>query len=558
LTESVFPKPFGAYVLLKSLGVGGTGDVSLSRPSDPKRGVPSPVVIKRLHGQLATQGDFVKRFRHEAELAVAVDSRHVAKVYDVGRVGDTFYLAMEYLPGWTLARLISDMKEAGHRASLASALDIIDGALAGLEALHDATHPATGQALGVVHRDIAPKNIMVGEDGVTRLIDLGLGKSNLQDWRTSTGMVMGTPGYMAPEQVAAEQVDRRVDLYAMGIVLWELLTLERFIKKAPIPVMLRAQVDPKWSPASAFRNDVPPALDAVIKKALSLETADRFQTAAEFRAALSASVSKQKREEPLATLVGEMLWGELGQSKTEITKLLSVATPPPAVEVSNHEVEVFAARTGVRPMIAGPFDPSEAARGYPHELAPLPAGMATPMPSASLVAPARGVPVKAVVGLMAMMLGLGIGVGGLLLNRDRVADAPLRTVVVPTPAVAVPAPTPAAAAAPAEPTVVPGAVAATPPPTPANEAPRARKEAPKDNPPPKAPAERAAPVDQNQRLQELLAKVRKVKASLPSGDPQATEATKLIGDLSREMAKGDVSKDTLAELEARAARLEAP
>src|SRR5262245_54588678 len=183
------PTTFGPYVLLKSLGTGGGGDVFLAKPRNPARGIPPAVVIKRLHGSLAQESDFVRRFRHEAEIAVTVTSQHLVKCYDAGVVGEMFYIAMEYVAGWTLQRLIKELQGAQRPASLSSVRDIIGGALKGLEALHDARDPASGELLSIVHRDIAPKNIMVGEDGVTRLIDLGIGKSSLQDWRTGTGVI---------------------------------------------------------------------------------------------------------------------------------------------------------------------------------------------------------------------------------------------------------------------------------------------------------------------------------------------------------------------------------
>ncbi len=409
------PRPFGPYTLLKSLGTGGTGDVFLARPQGD---LPSPVVIKRLHGQLASQTEFVKRFHHEAEIAIAIDSPHVAKVYDAGRVEDTFYITMEYLAGWTVARVMKDLLEAGGSASIGSVVDVVRGGLAGLAALHSARHPGTQEALGIIHRDIAPKNLMIGEDGVTRLIDLGLGKSNLQDWRTGTGVVMGSPGYMAPEQVVAEGVDQRSDLFAMGIVLWEFLTLKRFIKRAPIPIMLRAQVKPIFTPPSQHRSDIPAALDAICEKALKIDPSQRFQTAAELIAALDEAVPAREEEAPLATIVGEMLFGELAQSKTEVTKLLSV-TPADRVQA----IEIISV-----PVAAAPTP------------TPTPMALATPVYSSYSVPPprARGVPLWGVLALMTLTLLVGLG-GGAILLGDRGAQPLAARRAEPTSAVAVPA-----------------------------------------------------------------------------------------------------------------------
>ncbi|MCA9556269.1 MAG: serine/threonine protein kinase, partial [Myxococcales bacterium] len=425
---SDWPRTYGPYLLLKNLGTGGTGDVFLARPRDEGAGVPSPVVIKRLHGALLDQGDFVKRFRHEAELAVAIDDPHVARVYDVGRVGDSLYIAMEYLSGWALARVIQDLKDTGHRPSLTSVVDIVAGALAGLHALHTARDPRTQQPLGIVHRDVAPKNIMVGEDGRTRLIDLGLGKSTLQDWKTGTGVVMGSPGYMAPEQVQGLAVDARTDTYAAGIVLWETLTLTRYIKRGPVPLMLRAQVQPEFVPPSHLRGDVPPALDAVCRRALAVPEEARFQSAREFRDALLEAVPLDHEAPQVSTLVGALLWGELDRAKTEVTHLLHVGAPTaPSLP---EPVEVLAARPApAAPPPSGPQEsllPPLVQVASPATGTPTPLGYAAAMSSGPLPAPGRGVPFQVVVGLMAATLAVGIGVGAFLLQPAEEAPIPVR------------------------------------------------------------------------------------------------------------------------------------
>jgi serine/threonine-protein kinase len=393
------PCPFGDYELLRSLGSGGTGDVYLARPLEPGRGIPTPVVIKRLHGQLAAQDDFIKRFRHESAVAVAVDSPYVVKVFDVGRVQDTLYIAMEYLAGWTIARLATDLADAKHMATLSSIASIIQDALLGLEALHTARSGTTHEELGIIHRDIAPKNIMVCEDGKTRLIDLGLGKSRLQDWKTATGIVMGSPGYMAPEQIVSMAVDRRTDLYGMGIVLWELVTLRRYIQRGPIPLMLRAQVAPAFVPPSELRPDVPPALDEVLKRALALEPEARFQTAREFITALHAALPSH--ETRMDDLIGEMLWGELSKSKTEVTQLVDL----PSREFSPRDKEVvvvYAERLGVQPV---PTQPMPTPNSIPSRRS----------------APGRGVSPRVVVMLMLVMLVVGLGAGALLMHAPESA-----------------------------------------------------------------------------------------------------------------------------------------
>lgn len=430
---SGLPAPFGPYVLLKALGTGGGGDVFLARPRDRRRGLPEVVVIKRLHGRLAEETDFVRRFRHEAEIAVSVTSPNLVKCYDAGIVGEVLYIAMEYVAGWPLSRMIKEMKSAQKRASMNSVGDIFSGALKGLEALHSARHQTTGEALAIVHRDIAPKNIMVGEDGVTRLIDLGIGKSSMQDWKTGTGVIMGSPGYMAPEQVAGEKIDQRVDLYAMGIVLWELLTLKNYFDRTTFAGLLRAQHKPSFIPPSKFAPDLPAGMDELCARALSANRDHRFSTAAEFHAALRALIPEREEEQPLATVVGQMLLGELGQNKTEVFRLLSerVTSSPeiqPVVVLAEREGLISPAALAeeddqLGPTLHTPDEIRVSPAVFASQEQPTPLAFPTPY-SVQMLPPKSGVPLKVVVPLLALTLVLGIGGTALVLDQQRREPAP--------------------------------------------------------------------------------------------------------------------------------------
>lgn len=251
-------------------------------------GTPSPVVIKTLHPELAEQPNMLMRFEHEAAIAVSVDSPYVVKIFDVGRAGGELYIAMEHVSGWSLGEVMRAFDREVKVFPLRLALALFRDALLGLEALHTALHPKTQEPLGVVHRDISPRNLMITAEGKLVLIDLGLGRSNIQEWQTRVGVVMGTPGYMSPEQVLAERIDHRSDLYAMSIVLYEMLTLERYISRSDGAAMLAAQVAPVYISITTRREDIPPGLDSLLRKALSIRPEDRYSSAAEMRAALDA------------------------------------------------------------------------------------------------------------------------------------------------------------------------------------------------------------------------------------------------------------------------------
>ncbi len=352
------PRGFGPYELLEKLGRGGMGDVFLARPGPTLGHLPAPLVIKRMHPDLASAPEYLDRFRHEAEVATKIDAPHVAKVYDAGRVDDVFYFSMEFIRGWTLSKIVRQLSKSGGHLDLELVADMIGGAIDGLHALHTAVD-GTGTPTGFVHRDVAPKNIMVGEDQRTVLIDLGLGKSNLQAWRTRTGAVMGTPGYMAPEQVLARDVDHRADLYAVGLVLYELLTLQPYIPRAPIPDRLRASVAPPFTAPSSSRHELPSGIDDVLRRALALDPTERFQSAMEMGDAVRSVLGRPTTEERLATVVAGELTAELAARTTAVGRLLSAASEramdPPQLDdtVVFARVQPKSARTSVKAWAVG-------------------------------------------------------------------------------------------------------------------------------------------------------------------------------------------------------------
>lgn len=340
------PKAFGAYLLLKALGRGAMGDVWLSRPLNKHRGIPTPIVVKRLHGELATRKGFVARFRHEAAVAVSVDSPHVAKVYDVGAVGDTLYISMEYVPGWPLSKVLDAILKSGRHASIASVVDLIAGGLEGLDKLHSAKDAKTNKPLGIVHRDISPKNLMVGEDGRMRLIDLGLGKSNVQDWKTRTGVVMGSVGYMPPEQARGERVDSRADVYSMAVVCFEMLALRNYVKRGTLAAMMEASAKPSFMKPSEFRPDVPDGLDEVLSRALNPDREERYKTARHFLDALRRIVPPSHTEGGMVALLSELFGATRQEREEEVFQLLALPAPD---EPEGEPTRVFVSRAGVMP-----------------------------------------------------------------------------------------------------------------------------------------------------------------------------------------------------------------
>ena len=448
MTEGpTLPKIFGRYILLKSLGQGAMGDVHLARPINPDRGIPSLVVLKRLRGELVAKEAFVARFRHEATVAVSVDSRHVAKVFDVGSVGRALYIVMEHIYGWALSDVLDAILQSGRHASIVSVLDLMAAGLRGLVALHSAQDP-TGRPLAVVHRDLSPKNLMVGEDGHLRIIDLGLGKSNMQDWKTRTGVVMGSIGYMPPEQARGERVDQRADIYAMGAVTFEMLALRNYIRRGTVSEMMQRSLKPKYVPPSEFRPDVPPGLDEVLQVALAPRREDRFPTAQAFLRALEAVVSKEQTRGGMRPLLDELFGAGRRDRQRDLERLLAMPAPV-GDSFDTQPTKVFALGAGIRP------DEPEVIETATTELSPGPADVGgvkvnpvnmnpvRPDP-ASTVPPFRSrprtVPASVLVAAVfaAAFFGGALAVG-LQAALDSSSSAPATsTAVRPSPAVAAP------------------------------------------------------------------------------------------------------------------------
>ncbi len=413
------PKVFGAYLLLRALGRGAMGDVWLARPLNPDRGIPAPVVVKRLHGELASKKGFVSRFRHEAAIAVSVDSPHVAKVYDVGAVGETLYIAMEYVPGWPLSKVLEAILESGRHASIASVIDLIAGGLDGLDTLHTAKDDA-GNPLGIVHRDISPKNLMVGEDGRMRLIDLGLGKSNAQDWKTRTGVVMGSVGYMPPEQARGERVDARADLYSLAVVCFEMLALRNYVRRGTVTAMMEASATPKFLKPSSFRPDVPEGLDAVLERALAPEKEQRYQTARHFSNALRKVIAPSHTEGGMTSLISDLFGATRQERVEEISSLLALPLPD---ATDSEPTRVFVMRAGVLPPDQQPttYEARDETKLVPtvHFVPPpaISSGSFQPGSSHSISPPRRGVSIPVLIGAVTVAAVLGGLVAVLLADR---------------------------------------------------------------------------------------------------------------------------------------------
>jgi eukaryotic-like serine/threonine-protein kinase len=276
------PQKLGRYELVHPIASGGMATVYLAR-SAGIGGFERLVAVKVCHPHLRADADFAAMFLDEARLAARIHHPNVVPVLDVGDDGALFFV-MEYVEGVALADLL---KTSANRMPLAMVVRIVLDLLAGLHAAHE-LRGSDGQLLNVVHRDVSPQNVLVGSDGISRVVDFGVAKAEARATVTKGGEVKGKIGYMPPEQFLGSTVTRQADLYSAGVVLWECLAAERlFVADSDAAVMnmvLRGQVRP-WPKDSV---PVPAALEAIVRRALATRVEDRFATAKEMLLAMEA------------------------------------------------------------------------------------------------------------------------------------------------------------------------------------------------------------------------------------------------------------------------------
>jgi serine/threonine-protein kinase len=271
------PKTIGRYAIHERIASGGMASVHLGRLTGAG-GFARTVAIKRLHPHLAEEAEFRSTLMDEARLASRIHHPNVVPTLDIISEGDELLVVMEYVRGESLSRLAREENAHGRRVPLPVVSAIVAGALHGLHAAHEATGDG-GTPLGIVHRDVSPQNIVVGADGVARVIDFGIAKAAGRLQTTREGVVKGKMGYMAPEQLAARQVTPRTDVYAAGVVLWEVLAGRRLFTGDSDGAIYGQVLAGAREPPSAHTPGLPAALDALVMKALALDPAERFATA---------------------------------------------------------------------------------------------------------------------------------------------------------------------------------------------------------------------------------------------------------------------------------------
>jgi serine/threonine-protein kinase len=277
-------KRYGRYTLIKKLATGGMAEIWLARQrglADFKRFV----VVKKILSHLAAQDTFVRMFLDEARMSAQLNHPNIVQVYDLGKEGDSYFIAMEFINGENLASIAWRGKKRNKPIPVQFCARILADACKGLHYAHH-LRSSDGSPLNIVHRDISPQNLLVTYEGETKVVDFGIAKAASRSEATKTGMLKGKFSYMSPEQCLGSHVDMRSDVFALGIVLYELTTGTRLFKHESELMILEMITKRDVVPPREVNPEIPPALDDIIMRALRKDLDERFQSAQEMQLAL--------------------------------------------------------------------------------------------------------------------------------------------------------------------------------------------------------------------------------------------------------------------------------
>ena len=328
--DLIGPTAFGKYTIFARLGSGGMADALLAMLHGDL-GFQKLVVLKRMHSSLGRDSHFVRMFLDEARLAARLSHPNVVATSEVGETDGQYFIAMEYLEGLSLDRIVRKYLKLGGGIPLGFLFRVLCDSLEGLHYAHE-LRDFGGQPLGVVHRDVTPSNLFVTSDGMAKVLDFGIAKAATQDEATRTGMLKGKLAYMSPEQFYSDPVDRRADLWSMGVLLWEMVTGRRLFKGKNDALTYQNIVDMPIPAVVDYRPDAPPEIDQVIHYALQRDRGQRYQDAEAMRRdmerILHDSLGAFSRAD-VASLM-RVTFGEVLEDNRETIRAFASPAPPRA------------------------------------------------------------------------------------------------------------------------------------------------------------------------------------------------------------------------------------
>lgn len=330
LNLGLLSHPESKYQPIALLGRGGMADVILAVSRRPG-GFNKLLVVKRLRLTIEEDAEeHIEMFLDEARLAARMTHPNIVHTYDVGSDDISYYIAMEYLEGQSLSRVLKAAR--GRNVHVATWVRIVADALLGLHYAHE-LQDFDGTALQIVHRDVSPSNIFVTFDGQVKLLDFGIAKATLNWTRTQVGMLKGTIGYMAPEQASSQPVDRRADIFSTGVILWEAIAGRRLLDSDIQTIPRRLTTD--FPPIAQVRPDVDPKLSRIVERALRTSPATRFPNALEMSEALEDYLQGHP-EAACRSEVGQLTAALFAHVRSKLREKIAQHLSGPVTEIDMH------------------------------------------------------------------------------------------------------------------------------------------------------------------------------------------------------------------------------
>ncbi len=330
----------GRYRIVDRLAVGGMAELFLGY-TQAMHGFEKLVVLKRILPQFAENPDFVRMFLDEARLAATLDHPNIAHVYDIGEHQGSYFFSMEYVHGQSLLRVMRAVTQARRPLPLEHSLNVIIGTCAGLHYAHEKVG-LDGTPLGIVHRDISPPNLILTYDGGLKVVDFGIAKAATARSNTAVGTLKGKIPYMAPEQCRSEPLDRRSDIFSIGILLYELTVGRRLFQAETEIAIIRKITSGGFPPPTSVHPSYPGELEAIVMRALQLNLDARYSTARDLQIDLEEFAREYKlaiSSARLASFMEELFDEEARRWPINVRPEPPVHTPPPSTPHPSAHVE---------------------------------------------------------------------------------------------------------------------------------------------------------------------------------------------------------------------------
>jgi serine/threonine protein kinase len=276
----VAERQFGPYRLIRQIAVGGMAEIHLAKTAGIA-GFEKYVALKMIHPNFAADEQFIQMLVDEAKIAVQLTHGNIAQTFDLGRVGDTYYITMEYVDGADLYKILRRASEQDREFPLDVCAFIAKEISSALDHAHR-KRDHTGKSLGIVHRDVSPQNVLVSYSGEVKLVDFGIAKATMKARQTAVGVIKGKYYYMSPEQAWGDPIDHRSDIFSAGIVLYEMITGQMLYLEEDLHKLLEMARSAAIEPPSRLRRGVPPQLERIVMHALERVPGERYQSAGDF------------------------------------------------------------------------------------------------------------------------------------------------------------------------------------------------------------------------------------------------------------------------------------